>query len=184
MANRLGERVNDLRNRAGMFNEVLRRLHEMGPALRSDKHARAEWQQLMLDGRAMKAAIQTSGKMIDGANKWVARTFQRKALDSIPFAADVVETATNGSISAIDHYIERAQNAIRKFAPIYESFLKLDKKEQDRLAATPDDPDLPKKQGTATSLILIAILGGLVWWGCRTQRGNTDEDLMSMFDHD
>ena len=160
MTDRIKKRVADLRERAGEFNSLMAQLQKMRPALHSDKSALDQWRQLMLDGNAIRAAIKTSARMIDGANKWVGRAFQRKALDAIPFAADVVHSATNGSISAIEHFIERAQKAIQKFTPLFEQFLKLGKKEQAKLAALPVET---AKQGVAPALILIAVLGGLVF---------------------
>lgn len=137
----------------------------MAPALKGDKAAFAEWQQLMLDGNAIRAAIQTAGKMFDGANRWIARTFRKQALDSIPFAADVVRAAATGSSNAIDNYLDRAERAAKKFAPLVADFEKLDEKEKQRLAEAPDAP--VKNQSAAPALILIAILGGVVLFGDR-----------------
>lgn len=136
----------------------------MGPALRADKIAFGEWRQLMLDGNAIRAAIQTSAKMVDGASKWVSRTFQRKALDAIPFAADVVTATTNGSISAIDNFMDRAENATLKFTPLFERFLKLDEKEKQRLSALPLEE---VKKSAVPAVILIALLGGLVFFASK-----------------
>ena len=164
MATDLDKRIAELRTRADAFNSVMRELSQMGPALRSDKKAFAEWQQIMLDGGAIRAAIETSGKMIDGAAKWVSRTFQRDALDAIPFAADVVQATTNGSISAIDNFIDRARKTADKFRPAFQSFLKLDKKEQQRIGALP----VPnRKTGTFPALLLVAVLGGLIYFAKR-----------------
>jgi len=176
VSNKISERVSALRERANVFNSVMFDLQKMGPALRGDKNALAEWRQLMLDGNSIRAAIQTSGKMIDGASKWVSQTFQRKALDAIPFAADVVHTATNGSIGAIDHFLDRAKKAAQKFAPLALEFSKLDKKEQARLAALPVEK---AKQSAAPALVLIAILGGLVFFSKKF-----GGDIPEVFEHD
>lgn len=178
MSHKVEQRVSDLRERAAEFSNIMQQLHAVGPAVRSDKHARAEWQQLMLDGNAIKAAIMTSGRMIDGASKWVAKTFQRQALDAIPFAADVVHSATNGSISAIDHFLDRARVALEKFRPLRIAFEKLDKKEQQRLSAV--EIETPKKS-CVPGLLLIAILGGVVWW---SQREPDCEPELAIFDMD
>lgn len=158
--------VQELRERAQRFDAVVTRLRSMGPALRADKAAHAEWQQLMLDGNAIRAAIQTAAKMLDGANKWVSRTFRKQALDSIPFAADVVRATATGSINAIDGYLDRAEKAARKFVPLVQDFEKLNDKEKQRLSESPSVADASaKKQSAAPALILIAILGGVVLFG-------------------
>jgi hypothetical protein len=183
VSEKIARRVSVLRERAQVFNAVMADLQRMGPALRSDRVAHNEWRQLILDGNAIRAAIQTSGKMIDGAAKWVAKTFQRKALDAIPFAADVVHATTDGSVSAIDHFIDRAKKAIVKFRPLFESFSGLDEKERQRLAALPVEQ---VKKSAVPALLLIAILGSVAYWaagGNLKLRRDRDDDP-DIFDYD
>ena len=165
--------MQELRERAQRFDAIVTRLRAMAPALKTDKAAFAEWQQLMLDGNAIRAAIQTAARMIDGANRWVARTFRKKALDAIPFAADVARAAATGSSNAIDNWLDRAEKAARKFAPIVTDYEKLDDKEKQRLSEAENLPE--KKASAAPALVLIAILGGVVLFGDKLLGENEPE---------
>lgn len=158
----LEQKLTLLKQRGAEFQDTMRDLLAVRDAVKQDPKAFAEWQKLILDGNGIRSAIETAGRMIDGARRWTSRVFQVDAVSKIPFASDVVVMTTGGAISAIEHFIDRVHALSPKFLELQAKFKKLPEAEQKKLGEMPAPV---KSQSIWPALILVGVLGGLVLFG-------------------
>lgn len=156
----LQETVEQLRAQAQVFNAALAQLESSAPAIRQNAQALAHWKQLVSDGRSIRTAIQTTARMLDGARKWVARTFQTDALESIPFASDVVVHTAKGSLSSIQNWLDRANAFLPTVRQLIAKFSALPEEERTKLAALPADQP---QQKIWPAIALLGVFGVLIW---------------------
>lgn len=160
MRDELADVIEQLRAQSKVFDGALLQLERSAAAVRQDAKARAYWERLVADGRSIRVAVQTAGRMIDGARKWVNRTFQTEALDAIPFANDVVITTTRGALSSVNHWLERANKFLPHVARLQDKLAELPEDERAKLA---EAPATPAPVNSKAALLLLAILGGVIW---------------------
>jgi uncharacterized protein YigA (DUF484 family) len=160
----LVQKVAQLRERAQAFNAVMDDLERVAHAVKQNPQAFNAWQKLVVDGRSIRAAIETATRLIDGSRKWTARYLQQDAAAVIPFADDVISATTGGAITAIDTFIERATLVLPGFEKLNKQLGELPEEERKAIEARA----IPQtKQSIVPAMLLIAALGGLVLFGDR-----------------
>jgi len=163
--NESGE-VERLREAGAEFSRAMNSLLSFRTAAKLDPRARAALAQLLNEGASIKSAIRAATQMIDGAKRWIGRTFQTDALETIPFAPEIVATTAASAVAAIEHFLDKARAIIPHLEALQKKFTELPEEKRTQLAAL--ETEAPKANMTP-ALILLAVLGGLIFF-CRDWR--------------
>lgn len=151
--------VAQLRDAARSFQEIYEKLLAGREAARVDKRLASNLNALLAEGAGIRGGITTATRLLDGARKWVLRTFQTDALTRFPFAEEVIERTAQGSISAIQHFEERARSILPALAAAQAKYAALDDEAKKGLGEVAPTPAPNPKAG----LWLVVALGALIW---------------------
>jgi hypothetical protein len=161
------DKVDALREAGAQFAQTMGELSAAIPAMRTHPQGAKDLGELLNDGVGIRRGIESVAKLIDGGKRFVDRTFQTEAMETVPFAEEIVSTAAAGSLSAIQHFQDKARAFLIKAKPRIDKFNSLNAEEKSKLG----DAVLPEVEVTAERLplwrpvLLVAVLGGLyLWW--------------------
>lgn len=152
--------VQELRARAQVFDGALASLEQAAPAIRQDSAAFEHWRKLVADGRSIRTAIQTAARMLDGARRWVANTFQTDALQAIPFASDVVIHTAKGALSSITQWLDRANQFLPAAQSLQTKFAALPEEKRKELTALPAEAN---KTQVWPAVMLLGAFAAAIW---------------------
>jgi len=161
VATQFDTQVTRLREAGAEFSGVMNRLLDLRASAKLDPPIASALLRLLNEGASIKQAVRTTTQMIDGAKRWFGRTFQADAMETIPFAPEVVATASASSVAAIEHFLDKARALMPKLEKLRERFEVLPEEKRTALAGMNAAPPVPDVK---PALILLAILGGLIWW--------------------
>jgi hypothetical protein len=152
--------VEQLREAGAEFSRAMNQLLSFRTVAKLDPRARAALAQLLNEGASIKSAIRAATQMIDGAKRWIGRTFQTDVMESIPFAPEIVSTTAASAVAAIEHFLDRARAILPHLVLLQKKFNELPEEKRTQLAAV--ETEAPKANITP-ALVLLAILGGLIF---------------------
>lgn len=161
--NDLDQQIAALRTRAQAFREAMSELASLRIAVRQDRRAAERWRELVTNGNAIRAAVETATKMLDGGRKWAARYLHTDALETVPFAANVVSATARGAAGAIDEWLDRAKIELPQFRALAKSLGELPESERKTLEQQQDASGA--RQSIVPALLLIGALGALAYFG-------------------
>lgn len=158
----IDQRVAALRSAGGEFSATFDRLLRSRQIAKLDPQVNIAVQRLLGQGASLKSAIRSTTQVIEAGKRWTERTFQTSALDTIPFAPKIIATTAASSTAAIGHYLDAAKPVLAQLDTLQQRYDSMSNEERSGLAAI-DTAPLPKPN-TRNALILLAILGGVIWW--------------------
>lgn len=160
-------RVAKLRDMGPVFEATMRELAAAIPAVRGHARASADLRALLNEGQGIRAGIRHVAKLVDAANRWIGKTFQTDAMESIPFAPEIVSTTAAASMSAIEHFQDRARAFLSAAQPAIAAFAQKvasDAGGVHEAAQETVTPEVPRKVSPWPAIALLAVLGGAIYW--------------------
>ena len=153
--------VSRLREAGAEFSRAFETLLSFRTAAKLDPKVRQALAKLLNEGASIKSAIRAATQMLDGAKRWTDRVFQTDALDTIPFASEIVETTAAAAVSSIEHFLDKTKIAIPHLEKLQRQFSELPEEKRTQLAAVETSQPTP---APVPAFILLIVLGGVIWW--------------------
>jgi hypothetical protein len=163
----LKEKIARLKDAGGAFSGAMNRLLDSRAAARLDPKVERELQALLNEGASIKSAIRASTQMIDGAKRWIGRTFQTDALETIPFAPEIVATSAAASVSAIEHFMDKVRRIAPRLEALERQLSAMPEEKRNELSAVTSAPPVADAK---PAIILLIALGGIIFWFNRNYR--------------
>lgn len=160
------ERIERLRERGRDFAQAVTQLESYRASARLDPKAASVLGKLLHEAQGIRAAVRAATQTLDGAKRWVSRTFQTDAMEAVPFAPEIVANTAAGATAMIEHFLDKIAPGIPVFERLKVKYEAMNEKERaglGELAALPVAGAVAIKP----ALILLAVLAGIIWWGNR-----------------
>lgn len=158
----LDTRVAALQKSGADFSATLQTLSRLRPVAKLDPQVNAQTLKLLTDGASLKAAVRSATQMIEAGKRWTEKTFQTDAMETIPFAPQIVSATAASATAAIAHYMDAAKPVLARLSELEKKFTGMSDDEKAGLAALPS-PAVPAMNVKA-AFVLLAVLGTAIWW--------------------
>lgn len=122
----------------------------------------------------IQAAIESTGRMIDGARRWFSDTFGMPVEESVPLANPAIEASVQASIAAMKYFIRDARAELETIGKRQSQYEAFPEDKRDKVLSALHAEDLPAVISPPLApkyvLLGLAAVAAYVWW-----KGNDDE---------